>query len=461
MNLKKIKSLAKKQENNNYQVKNVLKLKNKKEKYILKKKKSNKKIINKCNKKLLKEENDYRDIYLKIDKFNNNGKKTIVYFVDNFYPCVDGVLMVMENYVDYMSRFYNIVVCAPRHNKKDISFDKYFVLFSDSIPIKGQGYDLGFPQFDSKFQKFISLLKIDLIHVHAPFNMGTFGLNLAKKRKIPCFATFHSQYKRDFYNAVKNKTIAIMLTKIILYVYQNATLALTMNDFSKNLMVEYGLTKKVEIIQNATNMKPKEFDIKIENDILNRYNIRKELFNIIYIGRLVAVKNVYFILSVLKELKKITSKFNFIFVGDGPEMLKMKQKCNDYGLTENITFAGKILDGDEKAVLIKNSKLLFFPSEYDTDGIVKMECACYEVPTLCLKNTGASSNIIDNQNGFLEDNDILKCAKRIKFLIENVEIVNKVGKNAKIEIYKTWDDVCFQLKELYEKYFKKSFKNKR
>ncbi len=437
--------------------KNVLKLKNKKKKDILKQKKINEKIVKKCNSKILTKTNDYRDIYLQIDKFNNNGKKTIVYFLDNFYPCVDGVLMVVENYVTQMSKFYNVVVCAPNHKNKNVTYDKYFVLFADSVYLKGQGYDLAFPQLDARFQKFISLLKIDLIHLHSPFNMGTFGLNLAKKRNIPCFATFHSQYKRDFYEAVKNETLANMLTKVILYIYEKSTLCLTMNEFSKSLMKEYGLENKISIVSNATNLKKKEFEAAQEKFVLGKYGINNEKFNMLYIGRLVTVKNVYFILKTLKELYKINKQFKFIFMGDGPEMEKMKDFCKDNGILENVIFTGKVLNEDEKAIIIKNSSLLFFPSEYDTDGIVKMECACYSVPSLCIEGTGAASNIIDNQNGFLAKNDTKTCAEIINFLSKNVKILQKTGKNANLEIYKSWEDVALQLHKLYEFYFNKNY----
>lgn len=439
---------------------NVIKLKNKKEKDIFKKKKQKEKIVKKCNKKIISTADKYRDIYMQIDKFNNNGKKTIAYFVDSFYPNVDGVVMVMENYVKYMSKYFNVVVCAPRHSKNDIYYKDYFVLYSDSIPVKKQGYDLAFPQFDNKFQKFISLLKIDLIHVHSPFNMGTFGVNLAKKRKIPCFSTFHSQFKRDFYENVKSDMVATVLTKIILYVYKKSTLTLTMNEFSRKLIKEYGLKKKVEIIPNATNMKKKNFDVEFENSVLEKYKINNKRFNIVFIGRLVAVKNVYFIINVLKELCLINNNFNFIFVGDGPEKYKMQKLCEENNMEKYINFVGKILNEDEKSIIIKNSQLLFFPSEYDTDGIVKMECACYDIPALCLKETGAASSIRDNQNGFLEDKDELKCAKRLDFLINNVDFVKKIGKNANLEIYKTWDIVCSDLKNLYDFYLRKNtFKN--
>ena len=42
---------------------------------------------------------NYRDYIMnKIEEFNNNGKHTIVYFCDTFYPIIDGVIKVLDNY---------------------------------------------------------------------------------------------------------------------------------------------------------------------------------------------------------------------------------------------------------------------------------------------------------------------------------------------------------------------------
>lgn len=414
----------------------------------------NKRRTKRCNEYILSHGSDYRDIYLTIDKFNNNGKRTICYFIDSFYPCIDGVLSVMENYVSYMQKYYNVVVCAPKHKQKEYKIDKYFVLYSDSVYIKKQGYDLAFPQFDGIFQKYISLLKIDLIHLQSPFNMGSFGLNLAKRRKIPCFITFHSQFKLNFYDAVKNETIANWLTKIVMNTFNRANLALTMNPFARNIMREYGMKKQVEIVPNATNLVPKTFDEDFENSVLRKYHIKKDTFNMIFIGRFVAVKNVYFMIECLKDLKEKNKDFCCVFMGFGPEMEKMKKTCEEYNLSKNVVFTGKVSDEDEKSVIIKNSKLMFFPSLYEIDSIVRIEAACYSVPTLCVENTSLSSVMTDNHNGFICKNDKDEIVNRLDFLIKNVDFVEKVGKNANLEIYFTWDKPCSRLRELYEKYFK-------
>jgi glycosyltransferase involved in cell wall biosynthesis len=453
------KELAKQLENDKLS-KNVIYVRKNIKKETASIQKNNTKRAEKCNKYLKVNDSDYREIYLTIDKFNNNGKKTIVYFCDSFYPCIDGVLSVMENYVRFMSKYYNVVVCAPKHKQKCYKVNDYFVLYSDSVFIKSQGYDLAFPQVDSTFQKYISLLKIDLIHLQSPFNMGSFGLNLAKKRKIPCFITFHSQFKKNFYDTVKNDTIATWLTKVVLGVFNKSTLAITMNPYASGVLKSYGYKKHIEIIPNATNLVRKEFEPEFENKILERHKIDKNKFNMIFVGRFVAVKNVYFLIEVLRDLFKINKDFNYIFLGYGPELEKMKKKCEEYGITSIVKFTGKIDDEDEKAVLLKNSNLMFFPSCYEIDSIVKIEAACYDVPTLCLENTSLSSVMTDNHNGFVCKNDKEDCVQRLDFLIKNADFVKKVGKNANLELYFTWEKPCTKLKELYEQYLKSyHFKN--
>ena len=427
--------------------------------------KKNIKRIEKSNRYLLSKEDEVREIYLTIDKFNTNGKKTIVYFIDSFFPLIDGVVAVLDNYARVMNKFYNIVVCAPKHNGVGQKMDNYFVLYSDSMYIKSQGYDLAFPQFDAEFKKYISLLKIDLIHLQSPFNLGSFGLNLAKKRNVPCFITFHSQFKQNFYNAVKSEMIANILTKILMVNYEKATLALTMNDFAKNLMREYGVKNQIEIVPNATNMMPKEFSKEYEDEIVLKHNINRDKFNLIFVGRFVEVKNVYFIIDTIAGLYEKNQDFEFIFLGFGPEEEKMKKVCKEKGIDKIVKFTGKIDDVNEKSAIIKNADLLFFPSVYDTDGIVKIECACYEVPTLCIEGTGAASYIKNDENGFVCKNDKNEFIEKLEFLIKNVDFVKKIGKNAKRDIYITWEETCERLKVLYEKYlnsntFQKSKKNK-
>ena len=437
-------------------IKNVIKIKKSTEKRNLKRDLKNKNIVEKCNKKIEKQSKKDIEILNKINEYNTNGKKTIVYFIDSYFPVIDGVVSVLDNYAKFMSNHFNVVVCSPKHKKKTYKTDSYFVLSANSMHLKSQGYDLGFPQFDNKFVYYISLLKIDLIHVNAPFSMGMFGLDLAKKRKIPSITTFHSQFRQDFYKSTNSEILSKIMSNIIIKVYDKSTVTLTMNNFSKKVMKEYGLKRNdVKIIPNATNLTFKEFDEKQEREVLNKYKIKNDRFNLLFIGRFVKVKNVYLILETLKELFKVNKNFQFIFLGYGPEEDKMRKIIKENKLENNVIFTGKILDSDEKSIIIKNSDLLFFPSVYDTDGIVKIECACYSVPTLCLEDTGVASGIKNNETGFIEKDDVQVLAKKIDELSKNVDFVKNIGKNAKEKLYITWEDVGNKLLVLYNDLMKK------
>ena len=437
-------------------IKNVIKIKKSTEKRISKRDFNNQNIVEKCNKKIVKQSKKDIEILNKINEFNTNGKKTIVYFIDSYYPVIDGVVSVLDNYAKFMSDFFNVVVCTPKHKKKTYKAEKYFVLGANSMHLKSQGYDFGFPQFDNKFVNYISLLKIDLIHVNAPFSMGVFGLDLAKKRKIPSITTFHSQFRQDFYKATNSEILSKIMSSTIIKVYDKSTVTLTMNDFTIKVMKKYGLKRNdVKIIPNATNLTYKEFDQKKEREVLARHKIKNDKFTLLYIGRFVKVKNIYLILDVLVELFKVNKNFQFIFLGYGPEEDKMKKIIKENKLENNIIFTGKILDSDEKSIIIKNSDLLFFPSDYDTDGIVKIECACYSVPTLTIENTGVASGIKNNDTGFIEKNDVKILANKIDDLSKNVDFVKKIGQNAKERLYITWEDVGKQLLVLYNDLIKK------
>ena len=75
-----------------------------------------------------------------------------------------------------------------------------------------------------------------------------------------------------------------------------------------------------------------------------------------------------------------------------------------------------------------------------------------------------SSGLKNNETGFVEKNDISSLVSKLDYLIKNVDFVKKIGKNAKEQIYITWDDVGFRLKSIYDKLFKvnvlKNTKNK-
>jgi len=395
-----------------------------------------------------------------IEEYNNNGKRTIVIISDAYYPAVDGVIKVFENQANILKQKNNVVLCVPKHKNKVYSDCDYLVIGVNSIPASTVGYDCAFPNLDAFFNKAMRKLRIDIIHFHSPFGLGSYAVNLAKRKKVPVIGTFHSLYKQDFYRVTKNNYLSQLLTNIIISPFNKSTLVTTMNNFAANELRNYGYKGDIKLLPNATDFKPIE-DIDDEIALLkNKYNISNDEIIFSFLGRIIKEKQIFFLINVLKILKERGLKFKMLFIGKGLDEDKLKKKIREYELSNEVIMVGLVKDIKTKSALLKMSKLFLFPSTYDTDGIVKIEAAAMNVPSLCIAGTGAASTIIDNENGYISELDEETYANKIFSILDNKEQLEKVSKKAYNDLYVTWEDVVSKLENIYDEQIE-NYKNKK
>lgn len=388
-------------------------------------------------------------ILKKIKEFNSNGKPTVCMFSDSFYPLIDGVIGVLNNSALQMMEKCNVVVCVPKHKGK-VPQQKYLVIGAGSTYVKFLNYDMAQPSTDIKFNKYMKMLNIDVIHVHSPFFMGMYGAKLAKKRNIPLYATFHSQFKADFENAVPVKSVVKFLMSTIMKVFNACDIVFTMHEASKQNLLSYGYTGKVELLPNGTDhICPT--NIQERKEIINKkYNIGKDEPVFLFVGRLVKLKNILFIVDALNILKNEGFKFKMFYVGNGTDEQELRDKIAETNLQNDIILTGKIMDRNELANYYIRADLFLFPSLYDTSSIVQIESACYHTPAVFIKGSTTSCTVTDNVNGFLTENSVKDYANRIKQIMQNKELLKTVSENANNQLYVTWKQIC---NRLYNDYY--------
>ena len=133
---------------------------------------------------------------------------TIGLFEDSFYPLMDGVIMVVDNYARKLAKYADVVVFAPRYRKKfDTSTLPYKVVRTRSIKMPMVDYSLPLPKLDRNFLKEVEKYHLDVVHIHSPFSLGRVGVHYAKKHGSVLVATLHSQFKQDFERFIPDKVI--------------------------------------------------------------------------------------------------------------------------------------------------------------------------------------------------------------------------------------------------------------
>ncbi len=380
-------------------------------------------------------------------------------FIDTFFPMVDGVINVVDNYAKRLNdEEFEVVVFAPKTRDKNyVDNFSYKVVRCKSLKIFFLDYDLPMPSFDRKFKKILKESHLDIVHIHSPFGVAKYGVKYAKKHKIPVVATLHSQFKKDIYRSSHSKILTNLILKKIMSVFNKCDEYYGVNSKISEIFYDYGASHLPLVQRNGTDFTPVQDPEKAINIINEKFNIPKDMPVFLFVGRINALKNIYFTIEALSKLEN--KYFKMIFVGDGQDMEELQKRIKKFGLQDNVIMTGKIMDRELLKAIYLRAKLFLFPSMYDASSLVQIEAASQQTPTVFLEGAATSATVTNNVNGFIAEGTPEKFAQKITEILNNQDLYDKVQTGAVRDLYVTWDDTVKEMKEKY-KFCVDKFKNK-
>lgn len=385
---------------------------------------------------------------------NQNEKKLkIGLFIDTFFPMVDGVINVVDNYARRLCKKHDVTVFTVKPRQKGFDDGKfpYKVVRCDRIKTSFLDYDMPVPSLDRKFKEAIKNGNFDIIHVHSPFAVGKLGISYAKKHGVPAIATLHSQYYKDFLRESHSKAISKALLHGVVNAFDKCDECWAVNkEVGRIYHEEYGLKNLPLTRNNGTDMKPLENCDDEIAELKTRYKIAENEKILLFVGRITDLKNVFFIADSLKILKEQNFKFKMLFVGSGPDEDKLKKKVTDYGLSDDVVFTGRITDKHVLSLHYKLADLFLFPSLYDCSSLVQIEAAAQKTPALFLQGSATSATVTDGVNGYLSEATPPPFARRIARILTDTEEYNRICENCFNDLFVGWDDaVALAEKDYY------------
>ena len=107
---------------------------------------------------------------------NNNSKDkkiTIGLFNDSFYPMVDGVISVLDNYARRLNKIANVIVFVPKtvNQSYDDTTLPYKVVRCKSFKMYIIDYSCPAPIFDKNFKKISFIINLRFIFQEKVLNM--------------------------------------------------------------------------------------------------------------------------------------------------------------------------------------------------------------------------------------------------------------------------------------------------
>jgi glycosyltransferase involved in cell wall biosynthesis len=141
---------------------------------------------------------------------------------------------------------------------------------------------------------------------------------------------------------------------------------------------------------------------------------KERAIDIIFVGRLVNVKNPKLILDIAYKLKSLMPKINLVFLGGGPLLEELTRTTEEMGLDSNVSFLGRVNNVEE--YLLK-SKTFILTSDFEGVSIAMLEAmSCGVVPVV--NNVGDLDDVItDGVNGYLINKclieDYISCFQKL------------------------------------------------
>ena len=188
-------------------------------------------------------------------------------------------------------------------------------------------------------------------------------------------------------------------------------------NWAKQVLLKYGIPeRKMHLIYNSLS-----YDEHIAlRATINQSDIYQQHFgncykNIIFIGRLTAVKSLDMIIKAIKICREQGIQYNLTFVGDGPEKNKLQELVESYGLVNYVWFYGACYDELENATLLYNADLCVSPGNV---GLTAMHALTFGTPVITHNNFPMQmpeyEAVINGKTGmFFSYNDVNNLAQTI------------------------------------------------
>ena len=381
-------------------------------------------------------------------------------FMDSWYPDINGVILVMENLIKNMSEYADVTLVVPKMERHyDDSKYPFKIIRVDSVPLVVAKYRLALSDLEYlKLKKIFDKENFDIVHIHSPFAMGRLGIKVARSKGIPVISTMHTRWEFEFKRYLKSSLIANMCVKHLIKSYNRCDSSIALNNSLINVYNDYGYKGEYTIIQNGTDLEIVDDKKEAINRVNKMFHLKEDDRLFLFVGRIISIKNIFFILDTLKELKRRGFKFKMLYVGDGPDFEHLKKKVKDYKMGNEVILAGKITDRELLKAIYYRANLFLFPSLFDSSSLVQIEAASQETPTLFVEGAVTADTVTPGINGFTAKEDVTDFANKIEEIMSNKDLYETVKMNARRDLAKSWKDISLETYNYYLSMIEKNTK---
>ena len=370
---------------------------------------------------------------------------------DAFPPQIDGVATAVVNYGRYLTAHgHRTAVAAPFSPDADDGAFPFPVIRYPSLDTsKLIGYRAGLP-FDAAAVRKILDMKPDLLHSHCPFTSQMLARILRAELHVPFIMTYHTKYDIDIANAIRSKLLQEGALKFLIANIDAADEVWTVSRGAGENLKKNGFTGDYVVMPNGVDFPLGRVEQPLIDEVSGKFSLPNGVPVFLYLGRMMWYKGIRITLDALKKVREAGYDFRMVFVGGGNDKAGIVRYAEELGLTDLVFFADPVYDREKVRAWYCRADLFLFPSTFDTNGLVVREAAACALPSVLVRGSCAAEDSEDGVSSFFIDENAGSMAECLIRLLQQPEVMKKVGRGAQDHLYLSWNDAVSGAERRYE-----------
>lgn len=350
---------------------------------------------------------------------------------DLYWPVINGVSTFTRNLAKGLANHgHEVLVIAPSQTgRKYKEVDGNYTICRVATVIFPfyQNYRIALTPY-TEVKKIINDFEPDVLHIQSFLMIGQAVMRYSQKYGVPIVSTNHAMPE----NLMDNLRLLAHISRPINFVLKKYIVRFNLKTDYFTMPTEsaigmFGLKTSenqfgspVESVSNGIDLS--RFKVgQAPKSLFKKYKIPNDKPIITFVGRADAEKHLPILVQAFKKVLNNVDACLMI-VGDGTDLLNIKELSHELGVFDRVVFTGRALD-EEIPELHKVGSVFCMPSPAELQSIVMLEAMASGKPVVAVDAGPLKELCQDGRNGILcKPDDVNQIAKALTKILTDAEL---------------------------------------
>lgn len=274
-------------------------------------------------------------------------------------------------------------------------------------------------------------LDFDLVHIQTPFAAHYAGVRFARRRRLPCLATYHTHFEEYLSHYVRFLPKPALRAAARTFARRQCNVldaVIVPSTPMAETLCGYGVRAPLHVL--PTGLPDEQFVCGDGKRFRERHHIGPERRVALFVGRAAHEKNIGFLLAAIAKACEDCPEILQVIAGEGPALDALKRQSMRLNIESRVRFVGYLPRETELRDCYAAADLFTFASLTETQGLVLLEAMAVGLPVLAIPALG-TKEIVEPQRGVvIARHDVAEFAAQMVGLLDSPRLRARLASQA-------------------------------